>query len=71
MTESSSNLIRQLTEAICCKQQRFAIAASREVADRRIEALNAAVAESLAFRDMEGAKRYMALYLSANRGGKS
>jgi hypothetical protein len=26
------------------------------------------VAESLALRDMEGAKRYMALYLSANRG---
>jgi hypothetical protein len=25
------------------------------------------VAESLALRDMEGAKRYMALYLSANR----
>jgi hypothetical protein len=29
------------------------------------------VAESLALRDMEGAKRYMALYLSANRGVKS
>jgi hypothetical protein len=28
------------------------------------------VAESLALRDMEGAKRYMALYLSANRGVK-
>ena len=26
------------------------------------------VAESLALRDMEGAKRYVALYLSANRG---
>jgi hypothetical protein len=26
------------------------------------------VAESLALRDMESAKRYMALYLSANRG---
>ena len=26
------------------------------------------VAESLALRDMEGAKRYAALYLSANRG---
>ena len=25
------------------------------------------VAESLALRDMEGAKRYMALYLSANQ----
>ena len=34
MTEPSSNLIRQLTEAIT---------ASREVADRRIDALNAAV----------------------------
>jgi hypothetical protein len=29
------------------------------------------VAESLALRDMEGAKRYVALYLSANRGVKS
>jgi hypothetical protein len=29
------------------------------------------VAESLAMRDMEGAKRYMALYLSANRGVRS
>ena len=29
------------------------------------------VAESLALRDMEGAKRYMALYLSANRGVRS
>jgi hypothetical protein len=29
------------------------------------------VAESLALRDMEGAKRYMALYLSGNRGMKS
>ena len=27
------------------------------------------VAESLALRDMESARRYMALYLSANRGG--
>jgi hypothetical protein len=26
------------------------------------------VAESLALRDMEGAKRYVALYLSGNRG---
>ncbi len=26
------------------------------------------VAESLALRDMEGARRYMALYLSTNRG---
>jgi len=26
------------------------------------------VAESLALRDIEGAKRYVALYLSANRG---
>ncbi len=26
------------------------------------------VADSLALRDMEGAKRYVALYLSANRG---
>ena len=26
------------------------------------------VAESLALRDIEGAKRYMALYLSSNRG---
>jgi hypothetical protein len=26
------------------------------------------VAESLALRDMEGARRYVALYLSANRG---
>ncbi len=26
------------------------------------------VAESLALRDMEGAKRYVALYFSANRG---
>ncbi len=26
------------------------------------------VAESLALRDMEGAKRYVALYLSTNRG---
>jgi cell division septum initiation protein DivIVA len=34
VTEPSSNLIRQLTEAIT---------ASREVADRRIDALNAAV----------------------------
>ena len=29
------------------------------------------VAESLALRDMESAKRYVALYLSANRGVKS
>jgi hypothetical protein len=29
------------------------------------------VAESLALRDMEGAKRYVALYLSANRGVRS
>ncbi len=29
------------------------------------------VAESLALRDMEGAKRYVALYLSANRGMRS
>jgi len=29
------------------------------------------VAESLALRDMEGAKRYMALYLSGNRGVKT
>lgn len=29
------------------------------------------VAESLALRDMEGAKRYVVLYLSANRGVKS
>ena len=29
------------------------------------------VAESLALRDMEGAKRYIALYLSANRGVRS
>jgi hypothetical protein len=29
------------------------------------------VAESLALRDMEGAKRYMALYLSGNRGAKT
>ena len=28
------------------------------------------VAESLALRDMESAKRYAALYLSGNRGGK-
>lgn len=28
------------------------------------------VAESLALRDMESAKRYLALYLSANRGAK-
>ncbi len=28
------------------------------------------VAESLAMRDMEGAKRYMAQYLAANRGVK-
>jgi len=28
------------------------------------------VAESLALRDMEGAKRYVALYFSANRGVK-
>ncbi|HEY9892134.1 MAG TPA: hypothetical protein V6D37_10080 [Candidatus Sericytochromatia bacterium] len=28
------------------------------------------VAESLALRDMEGAKRYVALYLSGNRGLK-
>ena len=29
------------------------------------------VAESLALRDMESAKRYVALYLSANRGVRS
>lgn len=29
------------------------------------------VAESLAMRDMEGARRYVALYLSANRGIRS
>lgn len=29
------------------------------------------VAESLFLRDMEGAKRYVVLYLSANRGVKS
>lgn len=29
------------------------------------------VAESLALRDMEGAKRYVSQYLSANRGVKS
>jgi hypothetical protein len=29
------------------------------------------VAESLGLRDMEGARRYVALYLSANRGVKS
>jgi hypothetical protein len=29
------------------------------------------VAESLALRDMEGARRYVALYLSGNRGVKS
>ena len=29
------------------------------------------VAESLALRDMESAKRYAALYLSANRGVRS
>jgi hypothetical protein len=29
------------------------------------------VAESLALRDMEGAKRYVALYLSGNRGIRS
>jgi len=28
------------------------------------------VAESLALRDMESAKRYVALFLSGNRGGK-
>jgi hypothetical protein len=28
------------------------------------------VAESLALRDMEGARRYVALYLSGNRGVK-
>jgi hypothetical protein len=28
------------------------------------------VAESLALRDIEGAKRYVALFLSGNRGGK-
>ena len=29
------------------------------------------VAESLALRDMEGARRYVALYLSGNRGVRS
>ena len=50
MTESSSNPIRQLTEAI---------AASREVADRRIEALNAAVERTTqnVDRALEGMQR--------------
>jgi hypothetical protein len=42
--------------------------------EAQLKALPAAVrsvAESLALRDMEGAKRYVALYLSANRGVKS
>ncbi len=50
MTESSSNAIRQLTEAI---------AASREVADRRINALNAAVERTTqnVDRALEGMQR--------------
>jgi methyl-accepting chemotaxis protein len=50
VTESSSNAIRQLTEAI---------AASREVADRRINALNAAVERTTqnVDRALEGMQR--------------
>jgi hypothetical protein len=42
--------------------------------DAQLKALPPAVrsvAESLALRDMEGAKRYVSQYLSANRGVKS
>jgi methyl-accepting chemotaxis protein len=61
MTEPSSNLIRQLTEAI---------AASREVADRRIDALNAAVERTTqnVDRALEGMQRYSdRMEQSANR----
>jgi hypothetical protein len=42
--------------------------------DSQLEALPPevrSVAESLALRDMESAKRYVALFLSANRGVRS
>ena len=61
MTEPSSNAIRQLTEAI---------AASREVADRRIDALNAAVERTTqnVDRALEGMQRYSdRMEQSANR----
>jgi methyl-accepting chemotaxis protein len=61
MTEPSSNLIRQLTETI---------AASREVADRRIDALNAAVERTTqnVDRALEGMQRYSdRMEQSANR----
>jgi hypothetical protein len=58
----------QITERIGDRPLRPQTPPSFEIQLGNLPPAVRSVAESLALRDMEGAKRYVALYLSTNRG---
>jgi hypothetical protein len=58
----------QITERIGDRFSRPQAPPSFEIQLGNLPPAVRSVAESLALRDMEGAKRYVALYLSSNRG---